>query len=330
MGTGARPALADGRLFVGMGTTILALDAATGTRLWRSAPGPSVYGTARLLARDGRVFAADGDAAAFDAATGRLLWRQPLVDPWRVANAVDERTVFVGSSRRVSAFDVTTGDQQWTFDATADWPLGGRFAGITIAGDTVYVAGRKNLPDAEGAQAGVIVALRKQDGAILWRWQSPRAVMASDVSWAPFVLGRVLVASTLLANQLFALDRFTGQELWRTAPQGNGGNLEGFAVAGDTIYSGSLDGTASAHDLKTGRLLWRSAKTAASISAVEVCDGRLVVENQGFETLKRQTGERVLSGLHGGGDFIESGPVAANHVFYMTGVVAAYAFRCSE
>jgi outer membrane protein assembly factor BamB len=328
-GTDTRPALLDGRLFVGMGRTVLALDPATGERLWRSEPGE--YGkTGRLLARDGRVFASGREVVALDAATGFLLWRQPLTDPAYVADAVDETTVYVGTRYIVHAFDVATGTRRWAFDARQDWPLGGALQGITVSGDTVYATGAKTLDPSRGGQSGILVALDRRDGSLLWRWESPLSNRASDVSWAPTIVGRKLIAATGSGSQVFALDRFTRVELWRTESRPVQGIWEGVVIVGDTIYTGSMDGTASAHDLNTGRLLWRSEKTAASITAIEVCDDRVFAVNLGFETLDRHTGQRRLSGLHGGGDFIVSGPVASNHVVFMTGVVAVYAFRCTD
>jgi outer membrane protein assembly factor BamB len=318
----------DGRVFVGVGNTILALNSATGERLWRSTPGPKIQGTARLLARDGRVFASFDDAAAFDASTGRLLWSRALTDPDVVANALDESTLYVGTRGHVLALDAVSGTMRWDFAASEDWPLGGRVSGIATSGDTIYVSARKNQDVAHGGRSGVILALRRSDGALIWRWESPLQTRASDVTWAPSIVGRLIVAATVLNNEIFALDRFAREEIWRTTGAPSGGNFEGVALASDTVFSGSLDGTAAAHDLMTGRLLWRSPKTAASITAVDLCDDRVVVVNEGFETLDRRSGERRLSGLHGAGDFIISGPIAGQHVVYMTGVVAVYAFEC--
>ena len=68
-------AFANGLLFVGAYHTLIAVDAATGKRVW-SAQTP--MRSSHLATGDGLVYvsAADGQLSAFDASTGQQVWRR--------------------------------------------------------------------------------------------------------------------------------------------------------------------------------------------------------------------------------------------------------------
>lgn len=68
------PAVAQGRVFVGVGRDVLALDAQTGRELWRQATGGKVDSSPLVVG--GTVYVGSDDRSLYglDAATGRAVW----------------------------------------------------------------------------------------------------------------------------------------------------------------------------------------------------------------------------------------------------------------
>lgn len=108
----------EGRFLVGAGHSLVALDAATGRKLWETAamPGPL------LLGEGGRIVLTENRAAfggtkawivALDAATGARLWERKLVSsqmPW-----LQEGRIFCNAEEDLLALDPATGKPIWTF-----------------------------------------------------------------------------------------------------------------------------------------------------------------------------------------------------------------------
>lgn len=64
-------------LFIGVGGHVLAIDATTGTELWRTKLKGSDFVTLSL--RDGRIFAgAKGELFCLEPSTGTIIWRNGL------------------------------------------------------------------------------------------------------------------------------------------------------------------------------------------------------------------------------------------------------------
>jgi outer membrane protein assembly factor BamB len=105
-----------GTVFVVSGSTLLAVDAATGTRLWKHrAVAPSFGG---MAARDGRLFVKGGDMLrAFSADDGHLLWQAGPFSTINATPVVAGGIVYLAPfSGGVRAFDAATGAPVWTTD----------------------------------------------------------------------------------------------------------------------------------------------------------------------------------------------------------------------
>ncbi len=138
-GMEATPIVVDGRMYVmGSWSIVYALDAATGTELWRydpKVPGSwAQYACCDVVNRgvavwDDRVFVGtlDGYLAALDAATGDELWRVDTIDrkpPYTItcATRVVNGLVIIGNGGAdfgvrgyVSAYSAATGKMAWRF-----------------------------------------------------------------------------------------------------------------------------------------------------------------------------------------------------------------------
>ncbi len=160
-GGAGNPALADGVAYVGAGVDgFFAVDAASGTLLWRGDIGDDRTGTAVVAEGIAYVGGATdngtGHLYAFDANTGDLLWTrdEPLASP-----AVLGGVGYSGSETgTLTAFNTADGTERWQMD------LGGAVNNPAIANGVVYVVSLNDPIDA------TLFALDAATGDELWSY----------------------------------------------------------------------------------------------------------------------------------------------------------------
>ena len=106
---------ANGVLFVGAYQTLIAIDGATGKRVWSA---QTSMRSGHLAPGDGLVYvsANDGQLSAFDASTGQLVWRAtqtPVPNNWAPVPYLDGGTLYVLSGRKLVAYQGRRGDLLW-------------------------------------------------------------------------------------------------------------------------------------------------------------------------------------------------------------------------
>jgi outer membrane protein assembly factor BamB len=283
------PVIVSGRVFVtyaypgqSYGSQLLAVDAATGTKLWqRSLPG--TYYWSALTYENGMVFGLsyDGLLKAFDAATGTPLWQRQLVGQYSFSSAPTAFQGIVytggaGSGGTVYAVDETNGNVLWTqpvengdqsspaVDAGGVYvsyscPQVYRFQPITGApiwhksgpcegggGRTPVLSGGKlYVRDEVSFPSGYI--LNAANGGLLRRFKAGPAP-ALDSSVAVFL--------TQVNGPLMAIDLTTGIGLW--SMRGDDQLTTAPVIAGGVVYEGSGTGQLAALDEFTGSLLWQT------------------------------------------------------------------------
>ncbi|HYW05339.1 MAG TPA: PQQ-binding-like beta-propeller repeat protein [Longimicrobium sp.] len=326
------PAVDGAHVYVEGDTGLAAFDQATGRKAWepRLATGG---GSQAVVFRAGRLYSAEVEVVrAYDATTGAVIWSRPFPSqsgPDFGASAVDDAAVYVGTrDHRVLALNAANGATLWEVDVGRGWTFPGLVAGVSVSGDTVYAAVKRNLNPNGFEQAAVIVALQRSTGAELWRYQS--AGTKSNVISAPVVADSLLVAADLHGNSMFAVDRATGSEVWRVLGDPSFvGPYGAPAVANGVAYMGSGDTRVHAVDLATGRVKWRSDGTGASIRAVGVCGDRVIVNNDDIQVLDRRTGKRLGVAMRSSGtEFATSGVAVAGGRAFIAGTRKVYAVSC--
>lgn len=198
------PALADGTLVVLNGSQLVALDVETGQQEWQTEPEQgekvpelNIEGSPPVVA-DGTVFLGSFDASghvlALDAATGEVVWREPVYHRVRGPVAVADGDVYVaGRDGSVTSLSASDGTITWqeSFDARELTPP-------AIADGTLYL----------GSDSGSVSALDAANGGEHWRFQT-RAVDLGD--WtargldSPPVVVDDVVFCTTLGGDLYAL-----------------------------------------------------------------------------------------------------------------------------
>lgn len=291
------PAAADGRVFIDVVSGITSLDVSSGSILWHRGL-PRRAGAWNIVLSRGLVLVADArQVSALDQATGIIQWATTAgmdsVNGGRAYMAADSSQMYVSTrDRQLVALRLTDGVERWRARLGEGWTYRGVPTGVSTSGDSIYVAVRRDLSRSGHLTSGVVVALDRDTGRELWRYESPGT--RSTVNAYPVVAGRLLLLSDPDSASLYAIDRFTGERVWRVVGNTNYvGPHAPAVVADDTAYVGSKDTWVYAIALPGGRLLWKT-QTAASIGRVALCGRYLLVNNGLIEVLDRFTG-RVVS-----------------------------------
>ena len=191
---------ANGLLFVGAYQTLIAVDAATGKRVW-SAQTP--MRSSHLAPGDGLVYvsAADGQISAFDTSAGQQVWRATQVPDTPFPNSfapvpyLDVGTLYALSGRKLVAYQGRRGDLLWQ---------------VSLNGG--------------------------DDGGNLF----PPGPVFADVGGTPYMLALELNGSTLITpvtTQLIVYNLHTHQPLWSKQLPGQFG--EALALSSDEVYVAS-------------------------------------------------------------------------------------------
>jgi outer membrane protein assembly factor BamB len=329
--TETTPATDGHRLYV-IGGAVFALDVQNGARLWTYRPSGETSRPRNILVRNGRLFFAGKIAFGVDAASGAELWRLPLPIPAGTDaslghTAVDESTFYVGTdSHQVFAIDQATGALRWSTDIGPDWRFRGIVRGITVSGDTLFVSAHQFNAENGYISTGWIFGLDRATGRTIWSFRNGSGSDWRTVSAPVNVAGRLLFASDLLSGSAFAVDRFTGQEVWRrTGPANKFGPLASPIVVDGTAYYASEDTYVYAVDAATGVERWKRQNSASNFSFA-VCGSRVFTNYQSLAILDRSDGHVLYRSRDA--DIFSEFAVTGGRAFALSNR-AVYAYDCS-
>ncbi len=264
------------------GKALLALDAETGADLWQYPTAGHSLSAAALANGVVYFSSSDGVLHAVDAASGQARWQVRHASWGPEAPVADANFVYVGGrGDALGAYAIGDGAEQWRFSGTA-WfasPLclvegqlyalnwdgflyvfeahtgelvwkvkGQRGQGFTSPpasnSSQVYV-GSRVYRESDGAQVDTyaLLALRKEDGGEVWRFLTPKHIVAppSGASNSVFFGAE--------DGFFYALNAETGEERWKV--ELNGRIVTQPLIAGDLAYVGERHGTVYA-------LRWRA------------------------------------------------------------------------
>lgn len=279
-------AISQGRLFTqgqrGDHQFVLALDAATGKKLWETPTGPAFPqnrgdGPRGTPTVDGdRLFAmaGEGTLASLDARTGGILWKMNIAEKfggrapnWGYSESplVDGSNLIVtpgGPGAAIVALDKKTGNLMWKSQsdpAAYSSPIAAEVGGIRQI--IVFTS--------EG-----VVGLRPNDGALLWRYDRV-ANQTANIATPIFQNGFVFVSSAYGTG--CALLKLTAEggtvkatEVYFSREMQN--HYSTSIVVGDSAY-GFSNSILTAMNLQTGRVEWRDRSVGKG--SVTYADGKL-------------------------------------------------------
>lgn len=253
----AAPVIADGKLYViDADAQVTALNAKTGSRLWRTAMpsegnGRSLFGGGvSALADKVYVTTGVGDVAALNAANGAVVWKVRPGGPLRGSPTLANGQVYVMSQdNQVYALDQQTGQTQWSESGTLEATGVFGVAAPAAAQGTVIA----------GFSSGELNAYRYENGRNLWgdalsRTSISTSVAAlADVDADPVVdRGRVFAIGQ--GGRMASYELVTGQRLWEI-------NIAGIstpAVVGDWVFVVTDDAKLLCIARATGKIRWMS------------------------------------------------------------------------
>ncbi len=231
----------------------------------RLALGPATDGT--------RIYAGahDGQAAAFDAESGRRIWAARTRLPLAAGPGFGSGVLAFGTNDGdLITLDADTGEERWRLQ------VGGEVLASPAIGSDVVV-----LSTVDGRLRGFSVL----DGRLLWTVVHPVPALTLRGNTTPVISGTTVVAG-FDNGRLGAYEVVTGETRWEAPLTAPAGRTEldrivdisaGLAVVGNDVYAVGYNGRAVAVDLDTGLLLWQQemssyAGLGAGFAAVYVAD----------------------------------------------------------
>jgi outer membrane assembly lipoprotein YfgL len=283
--------------------TVVAFEADTGRELWRGSVGAKVAAGVGSDGRFASVVTRDGELVTLEA--GRVLWRKPLTVRVTTAPLVAGERVFVlGGDRSVQAFDAQDGSKLWSVQRPGD-PL-------TLAQGGVIAAFKDTLLAGQGPR---LAGINPNNGDIRWEVTigSPRG--ANEVE--------------RLADLVAPLARVGDMVCVRSFQAAVGCvNAERATVA----WTKPVGGTdrISAWKTSSGEVAWQSEKLLYRGLGAPLSTPRAVVfgDSEGVvHFLSRDKGETLLRLNTDGSPIVSAPVVSGNTMLIVTRNGGLYAFR---
>ncbi len=274
--------------------------------LWKTLVGE---GYSHLVVSKGRLFTLFGEgssdfAVAYDAATGKPLWRVPLGPKYqdgqgngpRSTPTVDGDMVYVLTAMgRLAALNAADGKKIWAHDLRAELGAEPPQWGISTS---PLVEGNLLLVDVGGSRGRSLAAFDKKTGKVVWSSQSELAGYSAPIA---VTVGGVRQVIFFTGRALLAVAPKDGKLLWRVPWKTNYdvNAATPIFVAPDKLYVSSgydtgaalfrievVDGRAGADEV------WRSRKMKNQFSSSVLHNGHLYgFDNSVLKCIVAATGE---------------------------------------
>lgn len=322
----APPLVVDGKVFaLGADLEIVAVNAQTGKRLWRTDLSPKKseiedgFGGGIAYA-DGQIFAVTGfgEVMAIDAESGAVLWRVQNPIPFRTAPTVSGGRIFaISHDNQLQVFATSDGSPIWNQSAILEPATILSSTSPAVAGDLVVA----------GFTSGEVLAMRTNNGLVNWSDSLTRARQLTPLSDLAAVIGRPVIDRDRVfavshGGRMVSIDLRSGERVWMSELT----SIETPWVAGDNIYVVTIDAEVVCLSRNQGRVRWVKQlekyedgdfDDPISWSGAILASDRLILGNSLGEvlTLSPYTGE-ILSTIDVG-DPVEVTPVVANKTLYI-------------
>ena len=253
----APPVAADGRIYLmDAGAHVIAVNAATGSQIWRTSTNPGDNKRDKLAFgggvaySGGKVYVASGyrEVLQLDAKTGAVGWRTRTSESIHGApNVAGGRVYVVALDNTLLTFEAATGAPSWTYQALTETSRILAASSPAVSGDTVVAA----------FGSGELVALRANNGNDLWNEALSRASRTSALSEIRDIPGRPViyqgdVFAVSHSGVFAAVDLRTGQSRWTLPVVG----ITPPWPAGDVVYVVSKAGEVICASRENGQIYW--------------------------------------------------------------------------
>lgn len=330
------PIVADGKIFVlDTQAEVTALDAKTGSQLWRVRISPQDARTDTLgggiAYGGGRVYVAGGypEIQALDAKNGGLVWRRQLTAPPRSAVTYASDRIYVTTlDNQTQVLNAEDGTTVWSH---AGLPQSeGVLGQATPAVDSTLTV----IP----YSSGEIFALRIETGRTAWQ-DNLVSIRHTNALWSltdistPPVIDHGLVYSVSQGGRLVAIDQRSGARTW----QHEVGSSNMPWVAGDWVFMLDNNNELVCMNREKGGIRWISQlqthedmekrKRPVFWQGPILAGGRLILTNSLGQIVEASPEDgRVLS-TTAASDTIDVAPIVADGTLYILandGTLSAY------
>jgi outer membrane protein assembly factor BamB len=239
---------------------VSAFSLSSGERQWRCSTRPkhvSVTNIGGGIGYDastgqGIIYASTGysELLALDAASGKIIWRQPLDFPARSAPTIGGGVVALNiQNDLLLTFDPASGSPGWRYN--------GR---VVQATTSVALAGAPAIDSGiivAGFSSGTLAALDLNSGTPLWEQSLASAygqasdLDFSDITGAPVIANGVTYAASL-GQTMIAVDIRSGAKVWTIEDSGS----EAFCAVGGFVFVLATDETLAAIHADDGLVCW--------------------------------------------------------------------------
>ncbi|REL32882.1 hypothetical protein DYD21_13750 [Rhodohalobacter sp. SW132] len=229
---------------------------------------------------------------------------------WGDASADDE-VVYIGSrDGTLYALSQSSGDLKWKFHTGAEI-----FSRPLVHENHVYIL----------SDNGTLYKLSKENGIPTWKFdtcgQEWQRKLPNDespgydsmASAAAISNGIVYVGSA--DGHLFAIDEYSGDEMWRFKTEGPIQSIP--AVAEEIVFFGSYDHHLYAVDAETGTLKWKFNTGQMIVSSPVYGNGKIMIGSRSADlfALDASTGKEAWSYYHWGSWIESSGSINDGRLF---------------
>jgi len=307
-------------VYVGDSAAVLhAIDRVTGQAIWTQKvdeqPNASIWSSP--VSWNGLIYVGmasvakevgfRGGVVALNAATGTIMWHTyvvpegadgagvfsvPAIDEERslvivgTQNAYDSTPAPYGDPISIVAFDASTGDRVWAFNAPPNDGENSPTDDVGFSASpnlfTVEIDGKQRDVVGQGQKSGAFWLIDRESGQQIWTTTlSPAGFLGGMEGTSAFADGTIVVPATNWTDfegeatgSVQALDAETGQVKWKaeqTAPV-----PAPVAISNDVVFHAGLDAVLHAYDLADGTELW-SAEIGGSASGGPAIEGGVVV-----------------------------------------------------
>ena len=333
----AQPVIKNGRVFtLDTKGSVRAFHNQTGKAQWTRAIKPKKEDESVLhggLAADESslyVSGGYGELVALNQNDGAVLWRTPLTAGSRAAPTVYAGRVYIKTlDNNLSALNAADGKILWTYEGVGETT--GLLGTAPVAGDDLMVIA--------AFSSGDLVALRPENGAVLWsdRLINPLQMSAlatlADIRAAPVIDLNDTVYAISYGGRMVAIDKRTGARLWTRELNG----AQTPTVNNNTLFFVSAEGVLNALDAGSGATIWQRAlprfrspekrEGAVQYFGPRLLNGQIaLLTNDGFLLLFNPADGHDVEQINMNGRFYHA-PLAAEGILYLVsqdGKLTAY------
>jgi outer membrane protein assembly factor BamB len=288
---------------------VIALQADTGTEIWRASAGAALSAGVGSDGRFASVVTRGNEVVVFD--NGRELWRKRLpasvVTPPLVAG---ERVFVMGVDRAVQAFDALDGRRLWTLQRPGD--------ALTLSQASVVSAFANSLLVGQGARLTAVDPLK---GSVLWEVPLAATRGTNEVERLADLVGPAVrlgdrVCARAFQSAVGCADAVRGALLWTR----NVGGVNAVASDDERVFGADASDRITAWRAGNGDVAWTSEKLQHRILSGAAVAGPSVVfgDSEGYVHFLSALSGETLQRLPTDGTPVIGTPVIAGLTLLVT------------